>query len=703
MFTRVEKKIADRIFSLETGVLAKQADGAVVARYGETIVLATVVAVDDWRNVPFFPLSVEYREKQYSAGQFPGGIFKREGRPTTKEVLTCRLIDRPMRPLFPKGYHQEVQVHIWVLCFDGENDPDVPAMTAASAALAISGIPWNGPTAASRVALVNDEFVVNPTHDQRAESELDLVVSSTGSAIAMVEGEADILPEEDILVAIECAHDINVELVKLVDELVEKVGKPTRQWEAQVSADSALAALGEDYYRRFVEAHHTAGQQNRRAAIGALRAEAVEAFCGGDDQGEDGNALTPPEIDAAFDAFEDRAMRTEIVNDGRRGDGRALDQIRDLSCQVAYLPRTHGSAVFSRGETQVLAVTTLGSVSDELRVLDPLVETPNKKFMLHYNFPPFSVGEVKPARGPSRRDQGHGNLAERALLPVLPSRDDFPYTIRIVADVLESNGSSSQASICAGTLALMDAGVPITDPVAGIAMGLIKHDGQVFVLTDIAGAEDHHGDMDFKIAGTQNGITAVQMDLKVEGIDMEILGRALEQARVARMEILRTMLETLPQPRESISPYAPRLIMVRIPPDLIGKLIGPGGKNIKALQETYGVNIDVEDDDTVTISGTNVEGAEEAAHRIGLMGKRPEVGVTYDGVITEVKDFGAIVEVFPGADGLCHVSQLSDKYVENVRDVCKVGDTLRVKVLNVEDNRVRLSHKAVLQDEKKNS
>jgi len=697
--TRVEKKIADRILSFETGVIARQAGGAVLAQYGDTVVLAVVVAEPDTRDLPFFPLSVEYREKQYAAGQFPGGVIKREGRPTTKEILTCRLIDRPMRPLFPEGYHEEVQVHAWVLSADKDNDPDVLAVTASSAAMALSNIPWNGPIGACRVGLADDEFVINPTHEQRDAGEMDLIVCSTQRAIAMVEGSAQMIPEEDLLIAMECAHDINVEIVALINELVQKAGRPKREWQPHVLPERALDALGEDFYARFVEAYRTPDNLARQAAIRALKDEAVEQVCDPDNEA----APTRRDVSAAFDKLQNRAMRQEISENKRRADGRALDQVRPISNEVSILPLTHGSAIFTRGETQVLAVTTLGTVSDEERVLDPLIETPAKKFFLHYNFPPFSVGEVRPARGPSRRDVGHGNLAERAIRPVLPPREEFPYTIRVVTDVTESNGSSSMASVCSATLALMDAGVPIQNPVAGIAMGLIKSGDEGHILTDIAGAEDHHGDMDLKVAGTQHGVTSIQMDLKVEGIGLDLMRAALSQAHEARIGILREMLKALDKPRAEISRYAPRLFQVKIDPDLIGKLIGPGGKMIKGLQEKYGVSIDVEDDGTVTIAGPEAEGAEEAATYIGQMGRRASVGDVYDGVITELKDFGAIVQLFPGTDGLCHISQLSEDYVRDVRDVCKIGDTLRVKVLSVEDNRVRLSRKAVLQDEKKPS
>jgi polyribonucleotide nucleotidyltransferase len=692
--TRVERKIADRVLSIETGELARQADGAVLVQYGESIVLATVVAVEDRRNVPFFPLTVEYREKQYAAGQIPGGIFKREGRPTTKETLTCRVIDRPIRPLFPAGYHQDVQIMITVLSADQENDPDILGMIGASAALSISSIPFLGPIGASRVGLADDVFVINPTHEQRADKELNLVVASTPDGICMVEGSAEEIPEDDLLTAIQCAHDVNVEICALINELVDKVGVPERPWEPLGNPQKALSLIEPKYYGRFAEAHRTADKAERAKAIRAIRDEALEELL--DPENEE--APTAYDVGEAFSLMEDRAMREQIVSEGRRYDGRALDQVRDIRCSVGMLPRTHGSAVFTRGETQALAVTTLGTVQDELRVLDPLVEEPNRKFMLHYNFPPFSVGEVKPVRGASRRDIGHGDLAERALQSVLPETEEFPYTIRIVSDILESNGSSSMASVCGGTLSLMDAGVPISNPVAGIAMGLIKADDGVHILSDIAGAEDHHGDMDLKVAGTQHGVTAIQMDLKTTDVSVETLRQAFTQAKDARLHILKVMLSTLDKPRADISPYAPVLVQVKIDPDMIGKLIGPGGKNIKGLQEKYECSIEVEDDGSVTVSSPRGGRASECAQYIEQMGQTAKVGAIYDGVVTELKDFGAIVELFPGSDGLCHISQLDEDYVKEVSSVCKVGDTIKVKVLSVEDGRVRLSRKAAMKE-----
>jgi polyribonucleotide nucleotidyltransferase len=683
------------VLSIETGELAKQASGAVVVRYGDSVVLTAAVAAPETRGVPFFPLGVEYREKQYAAGQFPGGIIKREGRPTTKEVLTCRRIDRPLRPLFPSGYHEEVQVTSWVLSSDGENDPDLLAMIGAAAALAISDIPFGGPVGACRVGLVEDEFIVNPTHQQRSVSEMDLVVSSYGHGIVMMEGSAASLPEDDLLTAIQVAHDVNVDVVALIEELVARCGKPKRAWEPFIHPEAAVEALAARYEGRIAAALRKAGKLEQQDALQALQEEALAELC----DPEKPDAPTAADVSAALEILEDRALRRLILQEGARAGGRAMDEVRRISCQVGVLPRVHGSAVFTRGETQALVVTTLGSVQDRQRILDPLVEEAPKKFMLDYNFPPFSVGEVKPIRGPSRRDIGHGQLAELALQAVMPTDDEFPYTVRVVSDILESNGSSSMASICGAALSMMDAGVPLKNPVAGVAIGLIREGDRAVVLTDIAGAEDQLGDMDMKVAGTQHGVTAIQMDIKLAGVEQETLKRGLLQAREARMQILQAMLSVLPRPRESVSPYAPVLVKVKISPDNIGKLIGPGGKNIKGLEEKYQCNIEVEDDGTVTVSSEQGGRAQEAADYIGQLGRQVTVGAIYEGTVTELKDFGAIVELFPGADGLCHISQLDEGYVKDVASVCKVGDKIKVKVVSVEDNRVRLSRKAALKEE----
>jgi polyribonucleotide nucleotidyltransferase len=695
---KVERAIAGRTLSLESGRIAKQADGAVLVQYGETIVLVTAVAEPMAGEGPdFFPLTVEYREKQYAAGKFPGGVIKREGRPTTKEILTMRLIDRPLRPLFPEDYREEVQVIATVLSADQQNDPDMLAMVGASAALAISDIPFPAPIGAVRVGLVDDEFVINPTHEQRERSELEIVVASTESAVVMVEGSARIIPEEDVLTAIRLAHDVNVQIAALIKELTAKCGKQKRKWTALPSIEPVIEKIEARFGDRFRQAVFTPQKLASQDALKALCQEAIQTLCKADDP----NAPSERDVKRAWPILEGRIIRRRILEEGKRCDGRGPDDLREITCEVGVLPRTHGSALFTRGETQALVIATLGTVTDEQRVLDALVEEEPRKFMVHYNFPPFCVGEVKPIRGPGRREIGHGELVERALQSVLPKEEVFPYTIRLVSDIMESNGSSSMASVCGGTLCMMDAGIPISDPVAGVAMGLVMDKGKRVILTDICGAEDHFGDMDLKLAGTQNGVTALQLDLKVTGVDWDTLAEAIAKAKNARMRILRTMLQTLRMPRPTISPYAPILRLLKIDPEKIGLLIGPGGKTIRGLEERFKCEIEVEDDGTVTVSTSkdgNIDGIVayiESMTRGGL-----EVGKTYDGVVSEIKDFGAIVEIFPGTDGLCHISELSDEYVRNVADVCKVGDKLRVKVLSIDGNKVKLSRKAVLREEK---
>ena len=691
----VEKMVAGKMLRLETGELAKQASGAVLVTYGDTVVLVTAVAAPLRTGLPFFPLTVEYRENQYAAGKFPGGVIKREGRPTTKEILTMRLIDRPVRPLFPDGYREDVQIIATVLSADDENDPDLLGLIGASAALTISDIPFLRPLGASRVGLVDGQFVVNPTYGQRDTSILDLVVCSSEDAVVMVEGCAKVISEEDLLKAIESGRDASIEVVELIKELAAKAGRSNRAFVPPEQAPPRVAELQEKYFPMLAQAHRTAEILERSAKIEDVIQQAIAESC---DEGLE-DAPSEAQLRAAFDGMERRATREQIVREGTRYDGRGPDDLRHISCRVGVLPRTHGSAVFTRGETQALVIATLGTVSDEQRILDPLTEDPpKKKFMLHYNFPPFCVGEVRPIRGPGRRDVGHGELSERSLRAVLPAGEEFPYTIRLVSDILESNGSSSMATVCGGTLSLMDAGVPIKDPVAGVSVGLILEDGRPYLLTDIAGAEDHYGDMDFKIAGTQHGVTALQLDIKVEGVSLPLIQEALLCARRARIEILREMLKTLQRPRESISPYAPVLCQVKIDPDKIGKLIGPGGKNIKKVEEMFDCNVEVEDDGSVTVSSSGEGRAAEAAEYIRNFTQEIQVGRIYQGRVVELKEFGAIVELFPGADGLCHISQLDDGYVESVTDVCNVGDEMTVKVISVEDNRVKLSRKAALRE-----
>ncbi len=692
---RVERPIGAGILSLETGKIAKQAHGAVIVRYGDTMTLVAAVEgrADEGRD--FFPLVVDYREKVYAAGKFPGGFIKREGRPTTKEILTSRLIDRPIRPLFPIDYFNEVQVMAGVLSADKENDPDILAMIGASASLHISKIPFLTPTGSVRVGRVDGELVLLPTHAQMEGSDLDLIVSGTRKAITMIEGFAREMSEAEMLQAILFAHEAIVGIVELIEELREKMGLSAKELPAAGGPSALLTEMMNRFGDEFRQRKLTSGKLERAAAIRELRDKVVAEYLP-----EEGDSQhTPAQVSAAFYQMEEKIVR-QLILDGQRLDGRGPKQIRPLYCEVSLLPRTHGSALFQRGETQALVTTTLGTSSDEQRV-DGLTDEYSKKFMLDYNFPPYSVGETKPIRGPGRREIGHGALAERSLKAVIPNVAKFPYTIRVVSDITESNGSSSMASVCGGTLALMDAGVPITDPVAGISIGLVKEGDRFILLTDIMGDEDHFGDMDFKIAGTGRGITGIQLDLKIDGIGEEIIRGTLEQAREARREILRAMLTTtLRAPRASISDFAPRLITLKINPDKIGALIGPGGKNIKGIQESTGAKIDIEDDGTVYISHSEAAGAEAARLRVEAITDEIRVGKIYEGRVTSIKDFGAFVEILPGRDGLCHISELDDKYVGKVEDVVKVGDRLQVKVIAIDEHdRVKLSRKVLLRDQ----
>jgi len=690
--SKVEATIGRRTLTIETGKMAKQADGAVVVRYGDTVVLVTAVSQSPWQEMDFFPLTVDYREKTYAAGKFPGGFYKREGRPTTKETLTMRLNDRPIRPLFPETYTDEVQIMAAVLSADKQNDPDILTMVGASAALTLSSIPFAGPTGAARVGMVNGEFVLNPTHAQLEESDLNLVVAGTDEAITMVEAWANELTEEEMLSAIEFGHRAIREIVALQRQLAEQCHKPKQETPPSTLNEALLDDVATSVYAELKQRCQTLGKEANSKAIRELRDRVIEERC----VGEDGPG--PSEIKRIFEVLEGRAIR-ELILAETRPDDRAMNEVRTITCEVGVLPRTHGSALFTRGETQAMVVVTLGTPLDE-QLVDGLGDEYSKKFMLHYNFPPFCVGEVRPVRGPGRREIGHGMLAERALQAVLPEEGEFPYTIRIVSDIMESNGSSSMASVCGGTLSLMDAGVPIRDPVAGIAMGLVKEGDQIRILSDIQGAEDHYGDMDFKVAGTQHGITALQMDIKVTGIDRPIMAAALEQAREGRIEILRAMLGAIAEPRENISEHAPRLVQLSIPADKIGMVIGPGGKTIRALQEETETRIAIDDDGTVTISSTEPGASDKAADVIRQMTEEVEVGKTYLGKVVAIKDFGAFVEVLPGQDGLVHISELSDGYVSKVEDVCSIGQEMMVKVISIDDqNRVKLSRKAALNEE----
>jgi polyribonucleotide nucleotidyltransferase len=660
-------------------------------QFGETVVLATVTVSDSIATLPYFPLTVEYREKSYAAGKIPGGFLKREGRPSDHEIVSARVIDRSIRPLFPEGFKNEVQVFVYVLSADQENDADVLGVTAASAALTMSKVPWNGPIAAVRVGRVEGAWILNPTFQQLEFSDVDMVVSGSRDSIVMVEGGTLELSEPEIVKGLEVAHRGIGELLAIADELTSAMSQPKMEWTRVQPPEALVARVRDVAAARVAEALNLPEKHERAQALAALRATI---------QGE--LAAEFPEnvkdVGTAIEDIEYHTMREQVLARGERIDGRGPDDIRGIACEVGLLPRTHGSALFTRGQTQALVSVTLGSVDDEQRIdsIDVAEET-TKSFMLHYNFPPFSTGEVKPVRGTSRREVGHGALAERALQAVLPPYDQFPYTIRIVSDVLESNGSSSMATVCGGSLALYDAGVPVQAACAGIAMGLIKEGDRVAVLTDILGTEDHLGDMDFKVAGTRAGVTSIQMDIKISGLDFGIVSQALDKARAARIHILDIMDQAIGTPRSELSKYAPRIITLQIPPDRIGELIGPKGKNIRALQEQTGAQINVDDSGTVTISSVG-GGGEKARDLIGQMFQTPDVGAVYEGVVKSTTAFGAFVEILPGVEGLLHISELQHGRTERTEDVVKKGDSVRVKLLEVDERgRMRLSRKALLE------
>jgi polyribonucleotide nucleotidyltransferase len=689
MYKKMEIEFAGRRLSLETGRLAKQAHGSVLAQYGDTMVLATVVSAYEARPiVDFLPLTVDYAEKTFAAGKIPGGFFKREGRPSEKEILTSRLIDRSMRPLFPKGYDCETQLIVTVLSADRDNDSDVLSIIAASTALELSDIPHAGPVAAVRMGRIDGKLVVNPLVSDYENSDVSIVVSAKPDTIAMLEGGARIVDEDTLLEALYMAHDAMAPIFEMQQELKRLAGKPKREFKAKELDKEVLAAVKEAVGSGIEHALAIKEKKQRREAMHALKhkliadlAEAPAARFVGRES----------EVDEAFEKVERTIVRQAVVDHDRRIDDRKSTEIRQLAAQVQVLPRVHGSALFTRGETQVLATATLGTSSDEQKI-DALLGERYKKFMLHYNFPPFSTGEAKRYGAPGRREIGHGALAERALTPTLPDEETFPYTIRVVSEVLESNGSSSMATVCGGSLALMDAGVPIKAPVAGIAMGLIKEGDKIAVLTDILGDEDHLGDMDFKVAGTATGVTAIQMDNKVGGITKEIMRRALMQARDARLFILSVMEKAIPGARKDVSAYAPRIVTIKIKPDKIRDVIGPGGKVIRGLVEETGCKIDVEDDGTVLIAAADGTALEKAISMIQQITAEPEIGKIYDGVVRKIVDFGAFVEIMPGTDGLLHISQISDERVRAVDDVLHEGDEIPVKVLDVDrSGKIRLS------------
>ena len=693
MKVRVEKQIGKSTLSFETGVLAKQAAGAVLAQYGETVVLVATASGPPRGNQDFFPLTCDYRERTAAAGKFPGGFIKREGRPSTKETLTARLMDRPIRPLFPKGYFNEVQVQAFVVSSDKQNDSDVIAMNGASAALHVSPLPFEGPIASVRVGRINGEFVPFPTQEDLEESDLDLIVSGSTDAVLMIEGFAREMPEDDMVNAILFAHDVIRQVCDMQRELAEKVN--VQKDPVTIAEDDGLFGRVKDrYYDEYKSAKQTSGKQARGEACSAVKAKALAEFI--PDPSAEG-AICGDRFSHVWHDLEEKVVR-DLILGGTRPDGRDNKTLRDIECMVDLLPQVHGSAVFQRGETQSLVTITLGTGKDEQRV-DGLFEEYSKKFMLDYNFPSFSVGECRPIRGPGRREIGHGALAERSVKPVIPSPEDFPYTIRVISDILESNGSSSMASVCAATLGLMAAGVPITNPVAGISIGLVKEsEDQYVLLTDILGDEDHFGDMDFKVAGTQDGITGIQLDLKINGISEAIIRGALAQARDTRIEILKKILTTIREPRADISINAPRLLQIKINPEKIGLVIGPGGKMIRAIQEETGTVIEIEEDGTVTVASSNGEWAQAAINKIDALTANVTIGKIYDGKVASIKDFGAFVEILPGRDGLCHISELANGYVGSVTDVCNVGDEMKVLVIDVDDHdRVKLSRRKALE------
>ncbi|MEP6925840.1 MAG: polyribonucleotide nucleotidyltransferase [Pyrinomonadaceae bacterium] len=692
-------KLGDKELSIEMGRVAKQADGSVIVRYGDTMVLVTAVSAKEAKEgLDFFPLTVEYREAAYSAGRIPGNYFRREGRPGEKEVLTCRLIDRPVRPLFPDNYRFETQIVATVISADPDNDPDVIAMVGASGALFLSDIPFVNPIAAVRIGLLDGRYVINPTYDERRDSSLNLIVAGTEEAIVMVEAEASEVTESIMVEALMLAHKEINRLCRWQRELGKALAIEKREFHT-AEPDAAMSAeIEEKFTEKLRAALNTQGQdkQSSYAAVDALKKEVAESY----PEDEPARRSQAKQI---FNSLKEKIFRDDMLGNRRRPDGRRFSEIRPISCEVGWLPRTHGSALFTRGETQAIVTTTLGTKDNEQFIDDLESGEVKRRFMLHYNFPPYSVGEVGRLGGTSRREIGHGNLARRALEAVLPSAEEFPYTLRIVSDITESNGSSSMASVCGGCLSLMDAGVPIKRAVAGVAMGLVMEGNKYAILSDIAGAEDHYGDMDFKVTGTSEGITALQMDIKIGGINAQILAEALEQARKGRMHILGIMEQALAAPRADISPNAPRIITIKINPDKIRDVIGPGGKIIRAIVEETGAKIDIEDDGTVSIASSDGEAAQAAIARIRALTAEAEIGETYLGTVSRIVDFGAFVEIIPGLDGLLHISEISDRRVRDVRDELKEGQQIMVKCIGKEGNKIKLSRRAILREEQQKS
>jgi len=685
--------IQDKGLTIESGRVARQADGAVTVRYGDTVVLVTVVGQPMAQEKDFFPLFVEYREKSYAAGKIPGGFFKREGRPQDKETLSARMIDRPIRPLFPDGYREEVQVVVMVLSTDREHASDVLGVVGASAALCISDVPFQGPIGAVRVAKVGKEFVLNPTFSQREDATLEAVVAGDGDSIVMVEGGAREVSEDEFIDALNFARDAIREIVEMQKRLMARIGRPKREFTPRIPNGDLVNAVREVCLEDIRRANHSGDKQDRKAILEQSLGRAEETLA-------EGFPEQAAAIREAFQEIERDEVRRMILEEGRRVDGRSTAEIRQITCEVGVLPRTHGSALFTRGQTQALAVVTLGTTTDEQRI-DDLEEESWKTYMLHYNFPPFSVGEVRPIRGPGRREIGHGMLAERALEPIIPSPEMFPYTVRVVSDILESNGSSSMATVCSGSLSLMDAGVPVRRAVAGVAMGVVVGGEKAAILTDILGLEDYLGDMDFKLAGTREGLTAFQLDSKIKGLDIGLLRSAAHQARQALTHILGEMDKELPNPRATLSEYAPRVLSLVIPKEKIGELIGPGGRTIRRITEETGATIDVKDDGSVKITSMGEEDGQRALKMVRLIVEDPEVGKVYTGKVKRVVEFGAFVEILPGRDGLVHISELDTRRVNRVEDVMREGDEVTVKVIKIDrEGKVKLSRKAVLGDKR---
>jgi len=692
MIQNLQIDFGGRPFSIETGKVARQANGSVLVRYGETVVLVTAVTSDKKREgLDFVPLTVNYLEMTYAAGRIPGGFLKREGRPSDHETLISRFIDRPLRPLFPKGFQNEIQIIATVLSADQDNDPSILGMIGASAALSLSNIPFDGPIAGAKVGRIDGEYVLNPTHDELEMSDIDLFVAGSEDAIIMVEGSAKEVKEEEILEAILFGHQSLKPVIGLQNQLKLASGTTPKEFELKRPEEAIYEKVEAIAQERLREAFYIREKTKRKERLEETLQWTVQE-CGAED--EDSQKM----VKAALEEINRKLVRRLILEEKKRIDGRNLSEIRPISCEVGILPRTHGSALFTRGETQVLAVVTFGTSEDEQKINSLTGET-YKSFMLHYNFPPFSVGEVSFLRAPSRREIGHGALAERAILPVLPSSENFPYTIRIVSEVLESNGSSSMATVCGASLSLMDAGVPIKAPIAGIAMGLIMEKGEVAVLSDILGDEDHFGDMDFKVAGTAEGVTAIQMDIKIRGVSKEVMRSVLDQAREGRLHILGKMKETISEPRKDLSRHAPRIVTLQVKQDKIRDIIGPGGKNIRSIVDQTGVKVDVEDSGLVKLASPNYEAIEKAIYMIKRLTQEVEVGGLYTGKVKRILGFGAIVELFPGTDGLVHISQLAETHVKEVSDVLKEGDEVLVKVIDIDpQGRIRLSRKAALRE-----